>query len=60
MTELYNLRKNHRFEPAADVALIEKDQQLMDTILRLSGELEDEQNQFLQEKTDAADAETKS
>ena len=56
MTQLYNLRKNHRFEPAAQVALIDKDQRLMDTILQLSSELEAEQNQFLQQKTDAADA----
>ena len=56
ITQLYNLRKNHRFEPAAQVALIAEDQRLMDTILQLSGELEDEQNRFLQQKTDAADA----
>jgi len=56
LTQIYDLRKNPGFEPAAQVALIEQDQQILGDITRSIGELEDEQNQLLQQKTDEADA----
>jgi PAS domain S-box-containing protein len=55
-TKLYNLRAREGFDPAAQAVLIDQGQQTVDDILRLSGELEDEQNQLLQQRTDEADA----
>jgi PAS domain S-box-containing protein len=55
MTQLYDLRRRQGIEPAAQAALIHQGQQIMDDILRLTSELEGEQNQLLQQKTDAAD-----
>jgi len=56
MNQLYDLRRRQEFQPEAQAALVNQSQRMMDAILELQSQLEDEQNQLLQQRTDAADA----
>jgi PAS domain S-box-containing protein len=56
MQQTVNLRRRQALAPAVEANLVDQGQDMMDDILTRAGELEDEQNQLLQQKTDAADA----
>jgi len=56
MAQIYDSRKSRGFEPATQVILMNKGQQITDDILKLIQELKDDENQLLQQETDEADA----
>jgi len=56
MAHMRDMRKNQGFEPAAQLVLMNQGQRIMDDILQSIREVEDEQNQLLQQKTDESDA----
>jgi PAS domain S-box-containing protein len=52
MAQLYDLHQQAEMQPIAQAALVNQSQRSMEKILQLIGELEDEENQLLQQKTD--------
>jgi PAS domain S-box-containing protein len=56
MTQIYDSRKNRRLAPAAQVALVNQEQEGMDDIVQLTEQLEDEQNQLLLQKMNESQA----
>jgi PAS domain S-box-containing protein len=56
MSQLYNLRQQAGLQPMVQAALVNQSQRSMDKILQLIEELEDEENQLLQQKTNESTA----
>jgi PAS domain S-box-containing protein len=54
LTQMHDSRKNQGFKPAVQATLVNQSQRIMDDILQSIGELQDQQNQLLQQKTDEA------